>query len=450
LTRAERGRLIALALTAPILWALLWLFAHTDRSLRMRSQQIALFYASFLVFAIAVALVWRIGAQAPRRLAWFVIAVGVIYRLSLAPVLPVTTSDIYRYLWEGRVIHAGGNPFRDPPGSPRLAHLRDRLWRYVGFKEVPAAYPPLAQGLFFLSDLIPADRVLTLKLLLGASDVGTILLLPGLLLRFGRPSAWALLYAWHPLVAGEVVARGHLDSLGIFFLVLALRLLPIASRPGRAFAGAALAASILSKGYALMAAPALLLAARPRRAWFAGGLVALTLLAYLPFLSAGLGLFRGLSLYSRHWIGNSAVYRLLSLALGPLTPLHAEVAWALCAIVFGLWMLHLLRRQRTSPRQSSLLDACFLSLAGFFLLSPVLFPWYLAWTVPFLCFRPRPVWLLLTGSVFGFYGHQFYHREVWWITTIEYAIPSLAAVVLTLRSARREQPSNAPRREPVC
>jgi hypothetical protein len=31
------------------------------------------------------------------------------------------------------------------------------------------------------------------------------------------------------------------------------------------------------------------------------------------------------------------------------------------------------------------------------LCAPTLFPWYLIWMVPFLCFFPNPAWLLLTG-----------------------------------------------------
>jgi len=438
---ARRVDLAALALSGAAVWVLLWLFAHTDRSLAMRARQMALFFAAFAAFAAAAWVTWRLGAGLSRRAVWLIVVWGAILRVTLAPALPVTSSDIYRYLWEGRVIHAGCNPFRDAPNSPRLAHLRDRLWPLIGFKEVPAAYPPVAQYLFAFSDLLPTHRVITLKALFALCDIGTVLLLPGLLARFGRPSAWALLYAWHPLVAGEVVARGHLDSLGIFLFVLTLRLMLVRSRLGRALAGVSLGASLLAKGYAAMAAVFLALVARPRRLWFAAGLIGFVVAAYLPFAWAGLGLFRGISLYGRHWVGNSSVFRVLSIALRPATGSHARIAWHLCAAAFAAWLVFLLRRQSRAREESAVIESCFLSLAGFFLLSPVLFPWYLAWTVPFLCFRPRPVWLLFTGSIFGFYGHDFYHREVWWITTIEYAIPLLAGIGFAMarrRAARKE------------
>jgi hypothetical protein len=436
--RGEGLRLLALVLAGVALWVLLWLFAHTDRSLAMRGRQIGLFFGAFVGFLAAVQLVLWLGPRAPRRTLWFILAAGIIFRLSVAPVRPVTTSDIYRYLWEGRVVRAGLNPFREAPDSPPLVGLRDWVWPLVQYKSVPAAYPPVAQYLFALSNALPTSRVITLKLLLAVFDIGTVLLLPGLLGSLGRPRAWAIIYAWHPLVVGEVVARGHLDSLGIFFLVLAWRLLALPSRAGRALAGVALAASILAKGYAILALPFMLLAARPHRRWFAAGLLACAAAAYLPFASAGLRLLRGLALYTEQWQGNASVFALLSLALSPLTRDHAAAARVICGAAFSGWLVYLFIRARAAGQPalaSCPIASCFLALAGWFVLSPVVYPWYLAWTVPFLCLTARPAWLVLTGTIFGFYAHDFAgpHVEIWWVSVLEYGLPLLVAGLVASR-----------------
>ncbi len=135
---------LVLVLVAPMLWYLLWLFANTDLSLRMRVAQIIYFLSAFAVFCLAVAVVWRLGHATSRRIVWFIIAVGILMRLSLAPIRPVTTSDIYRYLWEGRVINQGYNPFSERPDSPELAVLHDQIWSKMEYKNIPAAYPPVA------------------------------------------------------------------------------------------------------------------------------------------------------------------------------------------------------------------------------------------------------------------------------------------------------------------
>jgi hypothetical protein len=474
--RAERAVLAILALLALGLWLLLWRFAHTNLTLHTRAVQLATFFASFVIFLAAVAIVWRLGPRPSRRTVWLIVLVGIGMRLSLAPVRPVTTWDVYRYLWEGRVVLAGENPFHEPPISPRLTALRDPLWKEVRFPRVPAAYPPAAQYVFAFSRLLPTEPVVTLKLLLALFDIGTVLLLPGLLLRLRRPPAWTLVYAWHPLIVGEVVARGHLDSIGVFLLVLAARL--VVDRRGEesrsrgvgngrrsgignwgsggtalgsAAAGAVLAAGVLAKGYAIFAVPFFVVAAR-RRSWFLAGLVLAAVVAYLPFASAGPDLVRGLRLYATRWHDYAPVYPLLRVALAPLSARPDLLARRFLLVALGAWVLLLLfvRRERSAAWA---LDRSFLALAGMFVLSPVLYSWYLSWTVPFLCLRPRPAWLLLTGTIFGFYAHAFAgpHVQVWWISLLQFGPPLALGLLLSKRSVGRaaERPRPASRLVPL-
>jgi len=44
-----------------------------------------------------------------------------------------------------------------------------------------------------------------------------------------------------------------------------------------------------------------------------------------------------------------------------------------------------------------LLEQLYWATGAVLLCAPTLFPWYLIWMVPFLCFFPSPAWLLLTG-----------------------------------------------------
>jgi alpha-1,6-mannosyltransferase len=450
--RSGRASAVALTSLALILGVLLWLFAHTDRSLGMRGRQIGLFFAAFGVFLIAVVIVWRYRAPSPARLVWLIVGAGIAMRLSVAPLQPVTTSDIYRYLWEGRVVRSGANPYRYAPDSPRLERLRDDVWRMVQHKRVSAAYPPVAQCVFALSDAMPTDRLITLKLVLALFDIGTVLLLPGLLARVGRPAAWVLVYAWHPLVVGEVVARGHLDTIGIFFLVTALRLMPLQSASTGLAAGASVAASALAKGYAVVTVPFFLLASGKRWTVFVAGMVAVTAISCAPFVGAGLGLFRGVSLYAEGWKGNASVFPLVDWGLSRVTDDHDQMARATCAAVLVAFVVWLVRRM--CRRQGGLLlwEACFLSLAAFFVLSPVVYPWYLAWTVPFLCLRPGLGWLLLTGTIFGFYAHDFagHHVEISWVTALEYGVPAMAAVLSAGAGVRRARANGEGQAVSVC
>jgi len=438
-----RRALAALAVIAAVLWCLLWGFAHTELTLRTRPAQLAFFFSAFLVYLVAACLAWQLGHRATRATVVFVIAIGVLFRLTLAPVRPVTTSDIFRYLWEGRVVNVGVNPYREAPTSPQLTTLRDWVWQGVDFKHVPAAYPPIAQYVFAVADRIPAGRIVTLKLIFAAFDIGTVLLLPGLLLALRRPPVWVLLYAWHPLIVGEVVARGHLDSVGIFFLVLAAKLLLLRTSRHRVLTGAVLAASTLAKGYAIITLPFFLMAARANRRWLGLGFLGLAVAAYLPFASAGRDLLTGIALYSTEWTGYGAVFPLVDWAAAHFTAAHLATARQLCGLAVLGWLAALLCKQRRDSSVNNTLECCFLALAGFYVLSPVLYPWYLSWTVPFLCLRPRPGWVVLTGTVFIFYAQTYADPKMTlpWLTALEYGVPLCVAVISAMAARPRQAPS---------
>ena len=70
---------------------------------------------------------------------------------------PLLSSDIYRYVWDGRVQRAGINPYRYLPDAPQLAFLRDpAVFPNINRAEyAPTIYPPTAEALFALAAASP-------------------------------------------------------------------------------------------------------------------------------------------------------------------------------------------------------------------------------------------------------------------------------------------------------
>src|SRR5437867_4243675 len=84
-----------------------------------------------------------------------VLAVAVPARLALLPTAPSLSGDLYRYVWEGRVLLHGGNPYRQSPDDPWLAPLRDHeIYANVNHKNLATIYPPLAEAGFALVALL--------------------------------------------------------------------------------------------------------------------------------------------------------------------------------------------------------------------------------------------------------------------------------------------------------
>jgi hypothetical protein len=79
---------------------------------------------------------------------WLILATAVLFRLTLWPLAPTLSEDLYRYRWDGRVQLAGWNPYAISPNDPRLNDLREAAVRHFAAPELPAIYPPLAELTF--------------------------------------------------------------------------------------------------------------------------------------------------------------------------------------------------------------------------------------------------------------------------------------------------------------
>src|ERR1700729_3557763 len=72
---------------------------------------------------------------------------------------PFLSTDIFRYVWDGRVQAAGINPYRYIPADPHLAFLRDLdIYPHINRRDYAhTIYPPGAQMLFLLITRIGAS-----------------------------------------------------------------------------------------------------------------------------------------------------------------------------------------------------------------------------------------------------------------------------------------------------
>ena len=223
------------------------------RVFRVRMLLGLLVLAAAVYFA-AVRLILRYAW--PRGTVWIVVGVAIALRVLLLTAPPILSSDIYRYVWDGRVQAAGINPYRYVPADPALASLRDP----VVYPQINRAgyartiYPPLAEVVFAVAGRV-SDNVTGMRLvMLGFEAVGIICLLR-LLPLAGLPGERILIYAWNPLALWSFANDGHVDAIAVGLLGLALLL---RARHKDGWAGAALAGAVLAKFFPLVVAPAFL------------------------------------------------------------------------------------------------------------------------------------------------------------------------------------------------
>jgi hypothetical protein len=388
-------RFVALLSIAGILVLLLAIAGAWALSDWQHDWVAAAMWTSGAVYAAAAWLVWRHAGELPaavqRRALLGILAVALLARLALIGLPPVST-DVYRYVWDGRVQAAGINPYRFAPAARELEFLRDRdVYPWINRAATAVTiYPPFAQ-MIFLGVTRVTDSVTGIKAAMVGFETLTVAGLLALLRRRGRPASHIIFYAWHPLPLFEFAGSGHIDAAALALAVLAC----LAAEVRRPFAaGALLAGAALVKYFPVVIAPALY----RRWGWrLPVALIAVGALLYLPYLGVGARVLGFLPGYLREeGLTNGSGFFALS-ALSALIPLPR---WADAAYVvlggLALAALGLRVVMRAHPDSVSPEGALVLLAAFTLWVSPHL-PWYFTWTIPFLCFCPS--WALIYLSV---------------------------------------------------
>ncbi len=231
---------------------------HDGSELRIGSDQrliafIAVQSAGAVLYLLAVR--ETLLGRADRRAIWLVLGVAAAMRAIPLASPMFLSSDLFRYIWDGRVQLHGINPYRYVPGDLALYSLRDAaIFSHVNrAMYARTIYPPMAELVFAAVAWIGQTPFVMRAAMVAFEALAIAALLP-VLRRCGLPASRVLIYAWNPLAVWEFAGNGHVDALAIGFLALAL--LAFAWRRP-AWTGVALAAAALVKFLPAVAAPAL-------------------------------------------------------------------------------------------------------------------------------------------------------------------------------------------------
>jgi hypothetical protein len=354
----------------------------------------------------------------------WIVASALAFRVCGLWALPTLEDDYQRYLWDGWRTIQDGSPYGHAPAEffrvtekrpPGIETALDEL----NNPDLKTVYAPVTQLLFAAAATVAPGSLFTLKLFLLLSDLGILFLL---LLIGGRRVAW--FYGWCPLAVMETAFHAHPEAWALLWLLGAWL---FASR-GRYFVAGALAGvAVCAKLFALLAVP-FLAWRRPRIVLPA--FAAMLGIIYAPILVAGSSAeWAGMHAMVSSFEFNSFGYALLAAIFG------SDAARFLWLILFGVLATTLFfrwARQKKGLERAPVTDV----FLAFFLLTPVLNPWYLVWLVPFAALAPtrRAVALLAvvplsysTGLNLGDPTLTTYGQPNW-VRPIEFGIFFLAAL----------------------
>ena len=451
-----------------------------------RLDQPAWFYGGAILAFGGYLLALRRSAAAGLTLAG-VIFVAVTLRL-LALSLPLALSDdVYRYLWDGRVVAAGLDPYRLEPDSATLASLRDptddptwnSIWQAADHRDVASVYPPFALASFSIASRFERP-ILAWKGLVAAFDlVGCLAFLWVVRSVSGGDGLGAeatpslLAYVWNPLLVLEGAGMGHVDVVGVALLVAALWMLVRSTAQGfrrgspTLELGSALALSlaILAKLVPLWLVPIWNARGRPASVAIWATVSALVALP-LAWLWGARGVPSGLVTYGVSWEFNGPLFEplwrvfeflrfdtLVKAALDGvkwltgahelLNPLYSFVypqllAKVVLATAFALVLLRAVARVRSAgdDAPARFLLRCREVLGTFLLCSATLYPWYWVWLLPFAALTRSWAWLVLSGSLLMAYLPRLTETEYGPATYLGVWLPFFVAWAVERRVAQ--------------
>ena len=406
-----------------------------------------LYTASFIAYVFAIFYVSKNvesteqDSNSSKKILWTILIFSLIFRLTLLPATP--SDDLYRYLWEGKLQLNWLNPYSHPPESSSLEGLRDSFFSGINHKHLTTIYPPLTLMVFAIADYV-SHSFLSMKSAFLLFDVLTIFIIVRFLRVMGKAPINVLIYAWSPLVLISFAARGHCDSLQIFLVILTLYLFSIRKNL-QSIVSIGLAA--MSKFVFIIVAPFLI--PRGKLKYFAV-LPLIIAILYLPYISAGKGLFSTLLHFgTQYHYNDSAHFLIFCLSLG--SPFISRIITSMIfvTVLLYLYKKHMnlvltddninpplfppLEKGEVGGINDAVLKFVFMVIGTFLILSPTVHPWYLTWIVPFLCFNNNWAWLVLTGTVVFYYfmnhnlfstlieyNNEWVWQEVHWLKLPEY------------------------------
>jgi len=324
------------------------------------------------------------------------LAAGWRVPLLLAP--PTLSTDVYRYVWDGRIQRLGYDPYLVAPANSKFRQLHTAETQLINHSDLPTPYPAAAE-LFFRAVMTVNESARAMKAAVVLCDAFVVGVLFWWLQSCRRSTWWVLAYAWNPLVALEGAGNGHVDLLGALCLVLTAASL---ARGRRTIASIAFAVGVGVKFLPATLVPLLWRRIRLRDAALGGAALAAL---YIPFLGHGTLPFGSLGDYLAYWRVNAPVYSALESVFPTAGLIIVPIAFGLAVALWARWHFAV-----ESP------EAWAWPVAVTLFFAPAIFPWYLLWLTPFLftsCTFPLAVWTM--SSLAGYWA-----LPVWATTMVEY------------------------------
>ncbi|MGW8121628.1 hypothetical protein ACV07N_03135 [Roseivirga echinicomitans] len=422
---------------AYILYALLIIVAgyYLDRALTIP------LLSSFVLMAVAMIYIMRCTQEKEADLPFYW---AMLLRLLLLFSIPGLSDDVYRFIWDGRLLTQMVDPYKELPTAylvQGIEGINIQLFSQLNSPEYFSVYPPFNQVFFFLSALLsPGSEfwsIVILRVIILAFEFGNIRLIRKLLRHYGLPERYGLFYALNPMVILELTGNLHFEAIMIFFLLLALW-----NYEQKKYHQSAiwLGLSVATKFLPLIFLPLLIRKIGFKKTMIYGLIVAgVLVISFLPLINTAhiWAIKDSLELYFQKFEFNASIYY-LARWYGFETEGHNIIAqsgkWMMAATFIGIVLYSLLPSKKELPVRMLWVWTIYL------LFATTVHPWYAIPLLAISVFTEKRFAFLWTLLIFFTYANYLGGEYFEWIeiVIIEYSLVAIFAIYeATGRSLQR-------------
>ena len=358
--------------------------------------------------------------------------------------IPNLSQDFYRFIWDGRMILEGFNPYLSLPETyiqQGINPIAEAPELYAGMGEMNGShytnYPPLNQLCFLIAALFSRENIfgsaIVLRLIIILADIGILYFGKKLLEKLQLPIKNIFWYILNPFIIIEMTGNLHFEPVMLFFLIWGLYKL---QQQKWILAAILIACSVSVKLIPLLFLPLFYQWFIKKENSFFIGLKKLILfytvtlvtiiLLFTPFYSSELisNYSNSVGLWFRSFEFNASFYYIFReigylfrgwneiAIIGKITPILT---------IFFLMILTFFRKNKTEVQ---LITALLFGLCFYYFTATTVHPWYLATPIilsVFTKYKFPIIWSLVIILSYQAYSNTPW-KENLWIVFIEYFI----------------------------
>ncbi len=402
------------------------------------------FIKLFMLYSGLFFLSWKL-IQIEKVNFWFLAIAALLFRLVFIGTIPNLSQDFYRFIWDGRMLLSGHNPYIYLPQELMItgtAPIVGAAELYNGMGSLSAGnytnYPPLNQLIFAFAGFFAGKSILgpviVMRLVMIAADIGVLFLGKKLLESFGLPGHRIFWYILNPLVIIELTGNLHFEGVMAFLLLLSIYLL---HRRKWVLSAVAMGASVLLKLIPLIFLPFLLFyfikSRDPQKSlgwiwlfiyYLIVGVV--IVIGFLPFLSEEFinGFSSSIALWFQKFEFNASIYYIVRWIGFHVKGYNIiETAGKVLPVIIILLFAALAFLRRKTSTQGLITTMLFAATIYFFL-STTVHPWYLITLLllsVFTQYRYMLIWSFLVILSYYTYSNPDFQENLW-LVAVQYLI----------------------------